>query len=465
MKLLAAMTIALVGCTEPYVHVIVSGTEPELLEQQYKVEVAAYTAEERTDFEYLTRLEPQKLGNQTDFVLTGELAAPTQLRVTIPVLTKTMFADAVLDENTGNELRISLSPGERPLGIPIAKFGGGADVARGADLATLYGGGIVIAWINEMGLHIRRDNDPDESGIGRPAVLEPGDLNVTSVRFASRTEKLNYDPQLYAVAWLTGAGIAKLRVTSGESDHPIRTIGLQPATDLRIAAAFEGTPHAVVAAVLTGSAIELSTYDNVGSTIATKLLDTGMPVDAVRGVAVTNDGKILLGWRGGGRSYLWRLDGTTLDSATAEKRELTDELLAMVLAPDDGKLYTFQVRSGNVLANVVFDTYNELKPSGVEAELGPMVSGGEIGVSRCLVSWPVRRSNALDSIDLRYAVLGSDGAPVGPSRILNVAEEFDHVRPSTLCASETRAFTVFMQQQQRDVPQGALKLRRIPSIQ
>jgi hypothetical protein len=322
--------------------------------------------------------------------------------------------------------------------------------------------------VNSQGLQLRYDTDADDPAHAGRAKLVDDDAGATAVRLTSRIEQLNYGPKVYAMAWLSGTREPKVCIGDCTDASTIKSLGAAGASDVRLAAAFEGSSFTAAAAVLNGTQLQLTLLGANGEPLATAAMkDAGgqpVSVDAVRGLSVTKDGALLVGWRGGGTSHVWQIDSTTL--ASVVEQDLAGELLAMTLRPDSGRLFTFQARTGNMLVNAVYNTYNGLAPTMPETltELGEMVSGGEIGVSPCLVTWPVRRSNTLDNIDLQFAVLDSDGArSANPSRLVNARETLDHVRPTSLCGSETRAYAVFLEQPRREEPAGTVMLRHIPT--
>jgi hypothetical protein len=454
-----AWLVALIaGCTDPYVHVIVQGSDLELVVAPSDVAVSVYRDGNGTSFSYTAPLQTGRLGDlpATDFVLEGELSMQAQLRVTIET-SRTWLAEATLDQTTGEELRLPLSAGEGAVGTSVLSLGGIA-----ADTSVLFGSGIVFAWVDSQGVEVLVERDPDTL-IGRSKLVD-SDRDATGVRLASRPDPVGFGPDLYALGWLSATHEPKLRVTSNRVDHDVVTLlpGVS-ANELRLGAAFKNAAFGVVAAVRVGSSIRLVTVTATGAPIATATLETPGGVDSLSGAVVTIDGKIVVGWRGPDGSHVAQVDGD-LSAGAVKLLDITvpGDLLELALSPDGGRLLTVQAR-GAQLSDVGYFVSN-LQPTGVDALLGTLASGGDVSVSGCLVSWPAQRGDGSGAIDLRYAALDADGAVDGISHLLNASDLGDHVRPTTVCASSTRAYTTFVERSQPGDPTGRLRLRRIPAI-
>src|SRR5262249_44235737 len=137
--------------------------------------------------------------------------------------------------------------------------------------------------------------------------------------------------------------------------------------------------------------------------------------------------------------------------------------LGMALTPDGARLLTLQLRGPETLFAVAYQEAT-LTPSDVEVELGPLAaSGRDPAITGCAVAWPEERLDNSHAIDLRFAVLDSDGRLLGERRLLNAGVKDGYVSPSPMCASSSRAFATFFERARVVDTSGQIFFRRLPA--
>ncbi len=446
---MVSAAFVLVACDTPYLHVIVEGSDPVLTIAPVDVRVAVYGADDLVEFEYTTSMDSDARGAvpATDFTL--ELAAPAQLRVSLDTTATSWFADArVLGEGT---LHLPLFAGERQ--VASASLG-----PSDQDTSVLFGAGIVIAWIDGGGVQIRVEKEPDRL-IARSEVVA-ADSMARVVRLASRPNPLGYGPDLYAVTWIGRDGMVRTRTTTATAVYPVRDLGAL-ADDVVTGAAFKGAPMgaAIAVASRTGSNLGLRILDESGLPAAGPLgLGMGIAsgVSTVVGITVTRDA-IVVAWRDGTGSRLGRFG---FDGAPGGVVTLDADVLAVALTGDGSRVLTLQ-RRGLEVYQVSY--FLDLNPTGVEASLGRTIAGSRVSLSACVAAWPEVRPDGSGRTDLRFAALDADGRAIGDPHLLNAETAGDHLAPTAVCASPTRAYATFFGRGSPTDATGRLRIRRIPT--
>jgi hypothetical protein len=445
-----AIALALAACTDPYVVVTVEGSDPVLTVSPVEVSVGVYCNDTRVDFEYTARLEPAREGGVpgTDFaLLVGDLDGTAQLRVAIPTVSTTWFADARFDGD--GAITLPLFAGERA--VTTASFGAGDH-----DTSVLFGPGIVMGWIDSGGVQTRVERDPDRL-ISRANVVV-SDAAAKSLRLASRPNPLGYGPDLYTVAWIGGDGMPRMRSTTLTSESAVRDVG-GTADDIAIGVGPKGSTFTSALVTRKGDAIRLQAFDDAGMPAA-GVLGTGVPVTTAStlvGVVVTREG-VVVATRGGSGSKL-TLVGTD-GAVRAEHDVASGDLLGVALASDGSRLLSIERRGLELFQMTYFPT---LSPTGIETALGMTTLAGRASISACIAAWPELRADGSSSTDLRFAILDADGRLVGEPHLLNVGEEGDHLSPTSVCASQTRAYATFFERAGITDPVARLRIRRIPT--
>ena len=440
--------LGLVACSDPYIVVTVEGANPELTVAPVEVRVGFYGDDRRIDFDYTARLEPREEGGvpATDFVVVlRELNSEAQLRVAIPTITTTWFADARITE--AGAINLPLFAGERA--VTTASLGNGDH-----ETSVLFGTGIAIAWVDSGGVQVRIERDPDRL-ISRAEVVV-ADSAAKGLRLGSRRNALGYGPDLYVVGWVGGDGMARVRVTTLTMKYLVRDLG--PAEELSIGGAFKGAAFAAAIATRAGGTLRVLTINDSG--VPTPPLDPGLVLGAgataIVGVAVTREG-ILVGWRANGGSRLTLVG----NDGTIRGEQLIDgDLIGLSLTSDASRLLTLQRRQLELFQVTYFPT---LDPTGVEVDLGPISLGSRASLSECVAAWPEVRNDGTNVTDLRFAILDADGLIDGEPHLLNSEDVGDHIAPTAVCASQTRAYATFFERAAITDPVARLRLRRIPT--
>jgi hypothetical protein len=446
-----AIALSIAACTEPYVLVTVEGSDPVLTVSPLEISVGVYGNEQRVDFGYTARLKPPREGGvpATDFVvLVGDLEDRAQLRVSIPTVSTTWFADARFAGE--GPLNLTLFAGERA--VTTANFGAGDH-----DTSVLFGPGIVMGWVDSGGVQTRVERDPDRL-ISRANVVAP-DAAAKSLRLASRPNPLGYGPDLYAVAWIGADGVPHLRSTTLTSQFPVRDLG-GTADDIAVGVAAKGSAFAAAVATRKGDAVRLHAFDDAGLP-ATGALGTGVAVtndaSTLVGIVVTREG-VIVATRGAGGS---KLTLVAADGALRGEHLVPDgDLMGVALASDGSRLLSLERRGLELFQVTYFPT---LSPAGIETSLGMTTLSGRASISACIAVWPELRTDGSTSTDLRFAILDADGRLVGEPHLLNVGETGDHLSPTSVCASQTRAYATFFERAGITDPVARLRIRRIPT--
>lgn len=436
----------LAGCGDHYLLVSVEGADLELTVAPAKVRVAVYADRERIDFDFTSRLEPRAEGGvpATDFVLvTDNIADLAQLRISIPTTTTTWFSDARV--NGEGTIHLPLFAGERP--VTTASF-----VAGDLDTSALFGPGIVMAWVDSGGVQTRVEKDPDRL-ISRQEMVA-ADPSATKLRLASRQNPLGYGPDLYGVAWIGGDGMARLRTSTLTSESPVRALGVV-ADDLAIGAASKGATFAIAVVVRTGDSLTLKLLDEAGLPLAAdKPIASG--ATTIVGVAVTRDG-IAIGWRANDGSHLALIGG---NGGVTAGPAIDGDLVGLSTTNDGSRLLSLQ-RRGLSLFQVSY--FPNLTPTDIDIKLGTTIVGGRTSLSGCIAAWPELRADGSNVTDLRFAILDENGNALGEPHLINVEETGDHLAPTVVCASQTRAYATFFEHAAATDPGARLRIRRIPT--
>jgi len=446
----AALAVLLASCTEPYLLVSVEGADPVLTVSPVEVGVGVYGNRTRMDFDYTARLAPAREGGvpATDFVLlVGDLDQTAQLRVAIPTISTTWFADARIDGE--GSIHLPLFEGERA--ISTATFGSGD-----LDSSVLFGPGIAMAWVDSGGVQTRIERDPDRL-ISRADVVAV-DAAAKALRLASRPNSLGYGPDLYALAWIGGDGMPRMRSTTIALEYPVRDLG-GSVDDISLGVAAKGSSFAAALATRKGDAVRLQTFDDAGMPAA-GALGAGISVTAgvttLVGTVATREG-IVVATRGNAGS---KLTLVATDGSIKTEQPVAGDLLGVALSSDSSRLLSLERRATDLFQVGYFPT---LSPTGIEAELGTTTLSARATLSACVAVWPELRDDGTTTTDLRFAVLDANGRLVGEPHLLNVAQAGDHLSPTSVCASQTRAYATFFERAAITDPVARLRIRRIPT--
>jgi hypothetical protein len=437
-------TLALVGCS-PQLVVSVEGADPDLTAAPVSVQVGVYGGGSRSNFTYTTMLSGA--APKTDFTVDLEQTLnPVEMRVAIPTTTTVWFTDDTV--SGGGSVSLPLFPGESS--IATASYDDGND-----DTNVLFSSGVAMAWIDGGGVEVRVERDPDLL-VSRPEVVDP-DTSATTIRLAAGPNPLGYGPELYGIAWIGGDGTPHLRTTT-TLDYPVRNLA-GPVDDLRLGGGYAGATFSIAVVTLVGSTVNMQLFDDTGTPLQTQ--PAPMPVlrgaASLVGVTASRDG-IAIGWQGETGSFITLVSTT---GSVLTQIATGGQLASMALTLDGSHLLTLQRDPGDQLFAVTY--FAGLQSTGTSVSLGTTIPASRVSISACAAVWPVVRDDGSNANDLRFALLDTNGNLVGDTHLLNEQEAGNHIVPTAVCASSTRAYATFLGQMATTDTTAELSLRRIPT--
>ena len=460
--LAAALGAAVAACRPEYVHVIVDGTDMELMdeEQPRTVLVRAYGGAHTVEADYPSNFRETNSFFRTDFNLVFEDGAPETIDLRVAVLDAPddWAGTALVARSDEGEVHILLSPAELRLSAtdePVREVTG--------DLASMtrFGTGFAIGWPVALGVRLLTRDDP-ELAAGRPGLIP--DDSPRQLRLASRPT--SYDPDLMAMSWISQTGqegMAKLQIrTTDETSSPLLPLGT--ADDIWPAVAPSDAPFAVATVTRLGDAITLACHDENGADLGKTQLT--LAADGIQGFVVGPGGRMIVALDDGGGGLLVQAMPTATGPPCSSADELAPvmaDVHAMALSADRDLLFTVQRDTDLFLQAYELDDAMAAhgdREAFAKADPAPLPTlYQQLTISSCAVVWPARRDDGAEQvIDLWARDLDSQGRPREQARVVNARFELDHFTPTVSCRSLT-PYATFLSGEQAN---REIAVRKLP---